>query len=249
MKKITKILLITVLTVALLAGCAGKKQKGASEQVNSENTVLTVTQTRKNIENMITATNYGVTEKEDGTVSYTFRSDLFHDYDLDYVVSLGSDTRINLPQNFSEMSGLGWKSTNESYNNLMLKSGASTNVVCGRDGKEVMVYLNNYGEKEIRCTNGIVSRVKFDLYSNEDGYKERLATAPDFKIGNSIDNNTDMNGIISAIGQPSNIIIGTNGDNCSDITVLYQNVSDRNCLKFVLSSDGKKIVNVDYNVG
>lgn len=244
MKRFTKTLLITVLAIALLAGCAGKKQKKAPVTPPVEETTVTVADAKKNIESVVKVSNYIVAENEDGTTSYSFRSDLFTDYDLNYTVSLGADTRINLPYSFPIMRSLGW----EPSTSLTLKPKASTNVICSNAGKEIMAYLYNSTEEDINCANGMVTRIRFDLYSKDDNYKEALAAAPDFKFGNSIDNTTDINGIIRAIGEPSKITYGIDGDNCTEITLMYQNTENRDWLKFVLSPDGKKIVSVDYSV-
>ena len=248
MKNLTKIILALILTVALFAGCSGKKQAKPPVLKTPEEKAVSVTndEAKKNVESAIELSNYIKSDGEEAT-TYAYKSDMINDFDLHYDLKLDADTKINLPYSYPITRSNGWE-VESAYNNLMLKPRAMTNVVSKKGGKEVMLYLNNFTENEIRCTNGIITRVKIDIYSKEDGYAKLLDTAPEFKIGNSIDAKTDIKGIIEAIGEPSKITCSIDGDKCTDITLMYQNVAKNDWLKFVLSPDGKKIVSVDYNV-
>jgi len=246
MKKTVKIFIVTMLTMALFAGCSGNKSVEKKE--TPKKTGVTVEDVQKNIEGMVTASNYITGTREDGTQYYAFKSDLFREYDLKFGVSLDSETRISLPGSYPILLTLGWKFSEEGYKNLMLKPAASTNVKCEKNGKVVTLYLKNTTDQEIKCVNGAVNRIKMELYSKEDKFKEKLASAPDFVIGDKINNDTDMKGIISVIGEPSDISYSVEDGICTAMSVTYQNVSKNDSLSFGLSPDGKKITSVDYSI-
>lgn len=243
MKKLFKILVVTVLAVSLLAGCSAENKKAENRNVK-----ISMEDAKKNTENMVNLSNYSPITREDGTFHYAYKSELFTEFDLNYIVSLGSDTRVDMPENFATLKKLGWTLSDARYENLVLKPAASTNVNCGKDGKTVMVFVKNSTESEIKCPEGVINRIKFNLYSKDDNYAEKLKEAPDFKIGNSIDNNTDIKGIISAVGEPSDISYSEENGNCTAVTLTYQNISKNDWLKFELSPDGSKIVSVDYSI-
>ncbi len=254
-----KILLVAIFSMAILTGCSGKKndntpqtpqqpeQQSTQAEITDveEKSVLTADDVKKNIESAINISDYSITEYQDGSFSYNLLRDYDAEYNLRFPVVLNSGVSMSLPASFPIMRSHGWEFIGD---DIKLKTKASTNVICEKNGKQIMMYLNNLTEEETKCSNGTVSRIKFELYSKEDGYSEVLNTAPEFKFGDGVDNNTDMKGIIDVMGKPSTFLVGKDGDDCSDITLSYNNFTNKDYVKFVLSPDGKKIVSVDYSV-
>lgn len=235
MKKTIKKIFSLIFVLALLAGCASEKGiSGLSEE-----------KVKNNIEGVIKLSDYITGNRDDGTVYYALKSDLTADYNLGFLVSVGKDTTVSLPVKFSEMESSDWKVTDEKSRDITLKPKASTSIECEKDGKIIKVFTENRTENSIKCVEGEVSRIKIDVYTKENGYK-KLKSAPDFTIGNSITNKSDIMGVINVVGAPTEISYKTEDGKCNEITVLYKSLNN-DWLKFVFSPDGKNIMSVDYS--
>lgn len=241
MKNVLKIFIMVFLIAALLAGCSGGiGQKGKAG--------VSVEEAQKNIESLISSSEYVTGNRENGEQYYGLRSDLFKEYDLKVGIKLDSETLVSYPVPFAILRTYKWKFVDEGLSGLILKPGASTNVKCEKDGKEFTAFLTNTTENEIKCSDGVVTRVKFDLYSKEDNFKKQLKSALDFTFGKNINGSTNMKDVIKEIGKPSDISYSSESDKCTLITVTYQNPSEGGCLSFGFTPDGAKMVSVDYSV-
>ena len=246
MKKALKFFIFAALAAALLVGCADKKN---SEETNvSEKAGVTANEVQKNIESAVTVSNYITGSREDGTQYYAFKSDLFKEYNLNLGITIGTGMSTKLPASFPILKSHGWNIADAKYSGIVLKPAATTNVPCEKEGKLLTIYLKNTTENETRCSNCAVNRIKFDLYSKDDGYEEKISQAPAFSFENGINNDTDMKGIISIMGEPSDVSYLIEDGLCTELSISYQNVSKNDSIKFGLTPDGAKITSVDYSI-
>ena len=234
MKKNIKKVLALIFVFAVLAGCSAKEQ------------AKDVTEVKNTVESAVNISDYITGAREDGTYYYALTGDAYKDYELKYSAVIGKDT-VFLPISYGIFKSLGWEFKNEEYRNIELKPSASTNVISVKDGKEIMVFIKNTNEDNIKCINGTVCRVIINFYSKEDGYKSELP-APGFKIDNGITESSNLEEIIAAVGEPNEITYTPVDGKCAEITVMYKN-SNNDWLKFVLAPDGSKIFAVDYSYG
>ena len=149
---------------------------------------------------------------------------------------------------YKDLEREGWSVNNSSQANIPLKPGCSASAQCMYNGKEITVYTVNYTEENIVYTDGTINRVSFKLYSEEDNFEKKLETAPLFNFAGDIDNDSDVNEVIRTLGDPGKITYTVMNENCSKITLLYQNISSYDYLKIEFNSDGTKLVSMDYHI-
>lgn len=236
MKKVLKVFLLVAVLIMLVAGCSsGKKNVPQKEQF------------KENVQSSVDLSKYTEgNNKDDKNSSYSLKSDLHKDYDMDFVVSL-EKTKITMPVAFSELEKQGWKIVNEKYYKFPLKPNTMGNTICSLKKKNVNVFSANTTDKNIFFPEGTVSRISVELFSAEDEFKKKLSTAPDFIICKDIDNKSSMNDVIETMGEPSKIERVKVNDKCSKLILHYMNISNYNNLKIEMTEDGKKIVRIDYN--
>ena len=248
MKNLFKTLIVAGVVAALVCGC------GASE--NAENAdgekaaVLSVEEFGENLTEYVNVSKYSAaTVSEDGSNStYSLNSDLHKEFAFNPAIYLDSNTKVTFPMTYEALKTEGWCANSSSQANITLKPGCSASAQCVYGGKEITVYTVNYTEENMVYTDGTVDRISFKLYSEEDNFEKKLETAPEFNFAGDIDNDSDINEVIRTLGDPSKITYSVVNENCSKITLLYQNIATYDYLKIEFNSDGTKILNLDYHI-
>ena len=217
---------LTLVMIAGISGCAGKKQA----QID--------------ITNIVDLSHYTLSKTSDSESSsyYTLNADLNNKQDLDHTMVLDG-VELIYPLTFEELGQKGWKISSEDAANEEMKPSYAMSSYCENSaGHTIYVMGYNHLAEAAAYDKCTVKDIEITVLSSDDKYSKALKSAPEFIIYGSITNASTIQDIINVLGEPS--AIRTNG-NLSKITITYDcNDGD---IQFDLTSDGQHIILVDID--
>lgn len=191
------------------------------------------------------------------TYSYRLNYGNEKEYDLNYHVKLGDGTEFTMPITFSELEKKGWVLQESSQPEMEMGANLMTiGRVENASGQSLGVTAYNPTDKTITFKECTVIRVESQQYDLTDPINptEKLNSAIDFTICDSLTNASTLEDIISRLGNPSSVFCALNFNedgtyDDSKITITYtQKSSAYSSIEFKLSGDGNYITEIDYNV-
>ena len=274
--KILSLILTALMIMCVMTGCGSSKGDNNSNITTDISTNPVGTTSINNTENIINASDdkyiysketfvekmsalidvslYTLDENNSGTFSiysYNIQSDKKTATNLDCTVKIYDGTEITMPISVKEFKNKGWNfKHNDSENNLgagLLTFSAFENA----DGKNLSADLFNSTDRTVTFEEATITGIESQQYSTSD-HNKKIEGALDFKVCNSITNDSSLVDIISVLGNPTSVICSiskeSNGQyKYSKVTIKYEGSSSYNYLEFELSGDNNRILTMEYD--
>ncbi len=200
---------------------------------------------------LVDLTKYNDLSENSQTYSYTLKSENKKEYDLDYSIKLGDDTKFTMPITIKDMESKGWKIKYSSDQEI--SPGYMTWEVLENDsGKNIRVSVYNATDKKTTTQGCTVIGFESTQYDIHD-LSSKVKSAEDFTVCDSLTQASTFEDIVKRLGEPTSIhcsIREADGKfDYSKITVEYsQKSSAYSYIHFELSGADDRIALVKYEV-
>lgn len=233
--------------------------EGSSSEDKTQNTaVMTVDEFNTFIKDYVDVSHY----KDNSNGSETLCSlSLDSQYKPDYQknndahlfsdkgVTVDSDSNIKIGMKLSEILSQGWKfQYEETYDDTLGAHLADGGYYIEKNGKQVRVSSANHEDEAVKYPDTSLNSFELFLYSSDYNYAEKSSNALDFDIDGKVNQDSDLKGIITALGEPSSLLysrigedIGTSKYSYASIKLIYSDAGLCDYV-FTLSCDGSKVV-------